>query len=85
MTIDEKLEDYNPTKKVVIVFYNMIAHIKANKRLSPAVNKLFMRGRKLNISLGFSTQSYFRVPKDTMLNVTHYFIMKIPKAINSNK
>ena len=40
---------------------------------------MFLRGRKLNISLVFNSQSYFKVPKTITLNVTHYFIMKIPK------
>ena len=39
--------------------------------------ELFIRCRKLNISLVFITQSYFSVPKDVRLNTTHYFIMKI--------
>ena len=38
---------------------------------------MFTRGRKLNISLVFITQSYFRVPKDVRLNTSHFFIMKI--------
>ena len=39
---------------------------------------MFIRGRKLNISIVFITQSYFKVPKDVRLNSTHFFIMKIP-------
>ena len=39
---------------------------------------LFIRGRKLNISLVFITQSYFKVPKNVRLNSTHFFMMKIP-------
>ena len=42
------------------------------------VTELFIRGRKLNISLVFITQSYFLVPKNIRLNSTHYFVMKIP-------
>ena len=38
---------------------------------------MFIRCRKLNISLAFITQSYFNVPKDVRLNSTHYLIMKI--------
>ena len=48
-----------------------------NKRLNPIVTELFIRGRKLNISIVFITQSYFKVPKDFRLNSTHFFIMKI--------
>ena len=47
-----------------------------NKKLNPIVTELFIRGRKLNISI--ITQSYFKVPKDVRLNSTHFFIMKIP-------
>ena len=50
----------------------------SNKKLSPIVTELFLRGRKLNISLVFISQSYFKVSKTIRLNVTHYFIMKIP-------
>ena len=39
---------------------------------------MFISGRKLNISLVFITQSYFKVPRDVRLNTTHFFIMKIP-------
>ena len=57
-TIDdiyENLEDYNSTKKrrVLIVFDDMIADMESNKKLSPTVTELFLRGRKLNISLVF--------------------------------
>ena len=48
-----------------------------NKKLNPIVTELFIRGKKLNISLVFITQSYFPVPKNIRLNSTHYFIMKI--------
>ena len=82
-TIDdayENLEDYNPIKKmrVLIVFDDMIADMESNKKLSPIVTELFLRGRKLNISLVFISQFYFKVPKTIRLNATHYFIMKIP-------
>ena len=49
-----------------------------NKKLNPVVTELIIRGRKLNISIVFITQSYFKVPKDVRLNSTHFFIMKIP-------
>ena len=49
-----------------------------NKKLNLIVTELFIKGRKLNISLVFITQSYFAVPKNIRLNSTHYFIMKIP-------
>ena len=49
-----------------------------NKKLNSIVTELFIRGRKLNISLVFITQSYFKVPKDVRLNTTHFLISKIP-------
>ena len=75
----KKIEDYNPHKrrKVLIVFDDMIADMIDNKKLNPVVRELFTRGRKLNISIAFITQSYFRVPKDVRLNSTHFFIIKI--------
>ena len=61
-----------------MVFDDMIADMEADKKLSPIVTELFLRGRKLNISLVFISQYYFKVPKTIRLNATHYFIMKIP-------
>ena len=49
-----------------------------NKKLNSVVTELFIRGRKLNNSLVFITQSYFKVPKDVRLNTSHFFIAKIP-------
>ena len=76
----KNIEDYNPIKKrkILIVFDDMIADMINNNKLNPIVTKLFIRGRKLNISIVFITQSYFKVPKDVRLNFTHFFIMKIP-------
>ena len=48
-----------------------------NKKIQAIIKELFIRCRKLNISLVFITQSYFSVPKDVRLNSTHYLIMKI--------
>ena len=48
------------------------------KKINPLVTELFIRGRKLNISLIFITQSYFKLPKDVRLNSTHFSVMKIP-------
>ena len=55
----------------------MIADMIKNKKLNSIVTELFIKGRKLNISLVFITQSYFKVPKDVRLNSTYFFIMKI--------
>ena len=56
----------------------MIAYMINNKKLNSVITELFIRGRKLNISFAFITQSYFNVSKDARLNSTHFFIMKIP-------
>ena len=55
-------------RKISMVFDYMIANMINNKKLNSAVAELFIRGRKLNISLVFYTQSYFKVPKDVRLN-----------------
>ena len=76
--IYENIEEYNPDKerKLLIVFDDMITDILSNKKLNPIVNELFIRGRKLNISLAFIAQSGFAAQKNR-LNSTHYFIMTI--------
>ena len=56
----------------------MIADMLSNKKLNPIVTELFIRGRKLNISLVFIMQSYFAVPKNIRLTSTDYFIMETP-------
>ena len=53
----------------------MIADMITNKKRNPIVT---VRGRKLNISIAFITQSYFKVPKDVRLDSTQFFILKIP-------
>ena len=72
--IYKNTEEYNPNKKrkILIVFDDMIADMLSNKKLDPIVNELFIRSRKLNISLVFITQSYIAVPKNIRLNSTHY-------------
>ena len=57
----------------------MIAGIMTNKKYQSIIKELFIRCRKINISLVFIIQSYFSVPKDVRLNSTHYLIMKINK------
>ena len=75
----ENIHDYNPSRrrKILIVFDDMIADIRTSKKFQTIIKELFIRCRKLNISLVFITQSYFSVPKDVRLNSTHYLIMKI--------
>ena len=61
-----------------MVFGDMIADMIKNRKLNPMVKELFITGTKLNISIVFITQSYFQLPKDVILNSTHFFIMEIP-------
>ena len=76
----KNINHHNPDKenKILIAFDDMIADMIQNKKLNSIVTELFIRGRKLNISLVFITQSYFKVPKDVRLNTSHFFIAKIP-------
>ena len=73
------IDDYNPKRKrkILIVFDDTIADTITNKRFRAIIKELFIRIKKLNISLVFITQSYFSVPKEVRLNSTHYLIMKI--------
>ena len=75
----KNIEEYNLGKKrkILIVFDDMIADMINNKKLNSIVTELFIRGRKLNISIAFITQSYFKVSNNVRLNSTHFFIMKI--------
>ena len=69
----KNIEDYNPIKKrkILIVYNDMVADMINNNKLNPIVTEFFIRGRKLNISIVFITQLYFKVPKDVRLNSTH--------------
>ena len=75
----ENIDNYNLNRKIqiLIVFDDMITDIKTNKKFEAIIKELFTRCRKLNISLVFTTQSYFSVPKNVRLSSTHYLIMKI--------
>ena len=74
----DNTDGYNSKRKrkILIVFDDISADIMANKRFQATIKELFIRCRKLNISLVFFTQSYFSVPKEVRLNSTHYLIMK---------
>ena len=63
--ICKNIKEYNPN--------DMIADMLSNKKLNPIVTELFIRGKKLNISLVYITRSYFAVPKNIRLNSTHYY------------
>ena len=67
----------NRDKKVLIVFDDMIADIEYNKKFKQIIKELFYRARKINLSIVFITQSYFRAVKDARLNSTDYILMKI--------
>ena len=75
----KNIDEYNIDKdnKILTVFDDMISDMINNKNLNSIVTELFIRGRKLNISFVFITQSYFKVPKDVRLNTSHFFITKI--------
>ena len=85
--INKNIEDCNPNKKrkILIVFDDMIVDMRNYKKVNPIVSELFIRGRKLNISLAFIAQSYFSMPKDTILICTHYFVIKFQINKNLNK
>ena len=75
--IYESINNYNPNRKrKILIVFDMIADMR-NKKSQTLIKELFIRCRKLNISLVFITQSYFSVPKDARLNSTHYLFMKI--------
>ena len=78
--IYKNIEEHNLVKKrkVLIVFDDVIVDMINDKKLNPVVTELFIGGRKLNVTIVFITQSYFKVSKDVRLNSTHFFIMKIP-------
>ena len=78
--IYKNIEQHNPNKKqkILIAFDDMIADKHNNEKLYKIVNELFIKETKLNISLIFITQYYFKVPKDVRLNTTHFFITKTP-------
>ena len=80
--MDDVLDDINNynknrDKKVLIVFDDMIADIEYNKNFKRIIKELFYRARKINVSIVFITQSYFRALKDARLNSMHYILMKI--------
>ena len=73
------IDNYNKKRKrkVLIVFDDMIADIMSSTKFQAIIKELFIRCRKLNISIVFITQSYFGTSKDARVNSTHYIIMKI--------
>ena len=80
LNIYENIETYNPNKKrkVLIVIDEPITEMRSNKNLNPIVTKLFIKGKKLNVSLFFIMKSFFCCYKNIILISKHYFVMKIP-------
>ena len=76
----KNINEYNIDKeRKILVFDDMIADMIDNEQLNSIVTaELFIRGRTLNISVVFITQSYFKVPNDVRLNTANFFIIKIP-------
>ena len=64
--IYNNIDDYNKKRKrkVLIVFYDMVLHVRSNKKAQQVLKELFIRCRKLNVSLCFLTQSFFSVPEE---------------------
>ena len=75
----ENINDYNPIRKrkKLTVFDDMIGEIMTNEKFKVIMKELFIRCRKLNISLTFITQSYFSIRRELRINSTHYLTMKI--------
>ena len=73
------IEDYNKKRKrkILIIFDDMIFHVMSDRRAEQILKGLFIRCRKLNISLCFLIQSYFSVPKDVRINCTHCILFKL--------
>ena len=70
----KKSEEYNSGKNliVLIVFGNVIADMTDDKKVNSVVTEVFLRGRILDVSIVFITQSYFKVPKEVSLNTKHF-------------
>ena len=75
----ENIDEYNPNRKRknLIVFDDTSADIMSNKKSQALIRELFIRCRKLHISLVFITQSCFSLLNDVRLNSTLYLVMNI--------
>ena len=69
----KNIEEYNPNRncKILISLDDMIAYLLINKKLNSIVTEIFVKGRKLKISLVFITQSYFAMTKNIRLRSKH--------------
>ena len=77
----DDINDHNKNRDKK-VFDDMIADIEYNKNFKQIIKELFYRARKINVSILFITQSYFRTLKDARLNSTHYILMRIRNKKN---
>ena len=77
--IYNNINNYKPTRKrkILIVFDDMITDIMTNKKFQAIIKELFIRCRKLDISLVFIKEFCFSVPKEVRLNSSHCLIMNI--------
>ena len=84
--IYKNIEEHNLNKKrkILIAFDDMIADILINEKFIPTVTELFIRGRKLKISLVFVTESYFAVPKETKFYAPFYYENSKQKKTSTN-
>ena len=84
--IYKNIEEQNPNKKrkTLITFDDIIADMLSNKKLNPVVTELFIRGRRLNISLPFVAQSYFTVPKKYQTKFYALFYHENPKQMRTS-
>ena len=87
--MNDVLEEFNNKKnrdkRVLIIFDYMIADIMRSEKFKAIVKEIFISCRKLNISIVFITQSYFRTPKDARLNSIHYILMDIGNKKKTKK
>ena len=79
--IYKNIEEYNPNKKrkILIVFDHMVVDMLSNEKINSLVTELFIRGRKLNISLAFIKQSFFKIPKKCQTKHYAFFYYKNSK------
>ena len=77
--IFKNIEEYNPKKprKILIIFSDITADMLCDTKLNQIVTELSIRSRKLNISLVFTTRSYFAIQQSIRLNSTNYFVIQI--------
>ena len=74
--INNNIDDYNPDRKIFITFDDLIAGIMINKNFQSILKELFIRCRKLSISLVFMTQSLFFCSKRCQIKLNSLFNRK---------